>query len=318
VPARPAVPSEAQVREYLTTLSNWGRWGREDELGTINLITPAKRQAAARLVTHGESVSCARPISTEIAADTTVQPLRFMVDSGEGRDTVSAERALQRRGAAEFIGMVFHGYTITHVDAPSHYFWDGKLYNGRSCNTVTSREGATVSSVEVLRDGVVSRGVLLDVARARGVPWLEAGVGVMPEDLEAAEEAQGVRVESGDILLVRTGYYGRRLAEGPVNPLKAGNPALHAACCPWLRDRGVAMIGTDTHNDVNPLPYPSMGNSFHVVCLVAMGLWLIDNANLEDLARVAARLGRWEFLLAVAPLRLHNVTGSPVNPIAVF
>jgi kynurenine formamidase len=318
VPARPAVPSEAQVREYLTTLSNWGRWGSADELGTINLITPAKRQAAARLVTHGESVSCARPITTEITADTTVPPLRFMVDSGEGRDTVSAERALQRRGAAEFIGMVFHGYTITHVDAPSHYFWDGKLYNGRSCNTVTSREGATVNSVEVLRDGVVSRGVLLDVARARSVPWLEAGVGVMPEDLEAAERAAGVRVESGDILLVRTGYYGRRLAEGPVNPLKAGNPALHAACCPWLRDRGVAMIGTDTHNDVTPLPYPSMGNSFHVVCLVAMGLWLIDNANLEDLARVAARLGRWEFLLTVAPLRLHNVTGSPVNPIALF
>jgi kynurenine formamidase len=214
--------------------------------------------------------------------------------------------------------MVFHGYTITHVDAPSHYFWDGKLYNGRSCNAITSREGATVSSVEVLRDGVVSRGVLLDVARTRGVPWLEAGVGVMPEDLEAAEKGQDVRVESGDILLVRTGYYGRRLAEGPVNPLNAGNPALHAACCPWLRDRGVAMIGTDTHNDVTPLPYPSMGNSFHVVCLVAMGLWLIDNANLEDLARTAARLGRWEFLLTVAPLRLQNVTGSPVNPIAVF
>jgi hypothetical protein len=127
VPVRPAVPSEAKVREYLKTLSNWGRWGSEDELGTINLITAAKRQAAARLVTHGESVSCARPISTEITADTTVQPMRFMGDSGEGRDTVSAERALQRRGAAEFIGMVFHGYTITHVDAPSHYFWDAEL-----------------------------------------------------------------------------------------------------------------------------------------------------------------------------------------------
>src|SRR5260370_26547850 len=132
--------------------------------------------------------------------------MRFMVDSGEGRDTVSPERALQRRGAAEFIGMVFHGYTITHVDAPSHYFWEGQLYNGRSCNTVTSREGATVNSVEVLRDGVESRGVLLDVARTKGVRWLEAGVGVMPEDLEEAEKAAGVRVESCDILLARTGY----------------------------------------------------------------------------------------------------------------
>ncbi len=318
MPAPTPAPSEAQVRGYLESLSNWGRWGSEDELGTVNLITPARRQAAARLVSAGVSVTCARPITTDITADTTVQPLRFMVDSGEGRDTVSPERARQRRGAAEFIGMVFHGYTITHVDAPSHYFWEGRLYNGRSCNAITSREGATVNSVEVLRDGVVSRGVLLDVAAVKGVRWLGPGVGVMPDDLEAAEKAAGVRVESGDILLVRTGYYGRRLAEGPVNPMQAGNPALHPACCPWLRERGVAMIGTDTHNDVTPLPYPSMGNAFHVVCLVAMGLWLIDNANLEDLARTAARLGRWEFLLTVAPLRLANVTGSPVNPIAVF
>jgi kynurenine formamidase len=318
VRASPAPPSESTVREYLKTLSNWGRWGREDERGTINLITPAKRLAAARLVTQGLGVTCARPIVTDITPDTTFQPMRFMVDSGEGRDTVSPGRARERRGASEFIGMVFHGYTITHIDAPSHYFWEGQLYNGRSCNAVTSREGASASSVEVLRDGVVSRGVLLDVARTRGVRWLEPGVGVMPEDLEAAERAAGVQVESGDILLVRTGYYGRRLAEGAVHPLQAGTPALHAACCPWLRERGVAMIGTDTHNDIHPPPYPSMGNSFHVVCLVAMGLWLIDNANLEDLAQTALRLGRCEFLLTVAPLRLRGVTGSPVNPIAVF
>jgi len=316
VPTAP--PSEAEVRGYLRSLSNWGRWGAEDELGTINLITPAKRVAAARLVRDGVSVTCARPIATDITADTTIPPLRFMVDSGEGRDTASPERNLERRGAAEFIGMVFHGYTITHVDTPAHYFWDGKLYNGRSCNLVTSREGATVESVEVLRDGVVSRGVLLDVARVRGVESLEGAQGVMPEDLEAAEKAHGVRVESGDILLVRTGYYGRRLARGPVNPMQAGSPALHVACCPWLRERGVAMIGTDTHNDVAPHPYPAMGNSFHVVSLVAMGLWLIDNANLEDLGRACDERRRWEFLLTVAPLRLKNVTGSPVNPIAVF
>ena len=185
------VPTEAQVKGYLRSLSNWGRWGAEDELGTVNLITPAKRVAAARLVTDGVSVSCARPIATDIAADTTVQPMRFMVDSGEGRDTDSPERLLQRRGAAEFIGMVFHGYSITHVDAPSHYFWDGKMYNGRSCNLVTSREGATAASIEVLKSGVVSRGVLLDVARTRGVEWLPPGEGVMPEDLEAAEKVQG-------------------------------------------------------------------------------------------------------------------------------
>ena len=311
-------PSESQVREYLKTLSNWGRWGASDDLGTINLITPAKRLAAARLVRDGVSVTCARPIATDIAADTTFQPVRFMVDSGEGRDTASPERQIQRRGASEFIGMVFHGFSITHVDAPSHYFWDGQLYNGRSCNLVTSREGATVASIETLRDGVVSRGVLLDVARARGGRGVPGGEGVMPEELEAAERAAGVRVEPGDILLVRTGYYGRQVADGAVSPTQAGSPALHVACCPWLRERGVAMVGSDTHNDVHPPPYPAMGNSFHVVCLVAMGLWLIDNANLEDLARACAERGRWEFLLTIAPLRLKNVTGSPVNPIALF
>jgi kynurenine formamidase len=313
-----AAPTEAQVREYMRTLSNWGRWGKDDELGTINLITAEKRAAAARLVKDGVSVTCARPWTTEITPETTVQGMRFMVDSGEGRDHDSNERILQRRGAAEFIGMVFHGYAITHVDAPPHYFWQGQFYNGRSSNLVTSREGATVNSVEVLRDGVVSRGVLLDVARAKNVRWMGPGEGVMPEDLEAAEKAQGVRVESGDILLVRTGYYARRLAEGPVNPMEAGTPALHVASCPWLRERGVAMVGTDTHNDIAPLPYPALGNSFHVVSLVAMGLWLIDNMNLEEVARAAGDRKRWEFLLTVAPLRLKNVTGSPVNPIALF
>ncbi|HXG03250.1 MAG TPA: cyclase family protein, partial [Candidatus Binatia bacterium] len=297
--------------------SNWGRWGADDELGTVNLITPAKRRQAARLVEDGVSVTCARPISTEIAADTTFQPLRFMVDSGEGRDTASPERILERRGASEFIGMVFHGYTITHVDTPAHYFWQGRLYNGRSCNLVTSREGAQVESVDLLRDGVVSRGVLLDVAAVRG-RWLGAGEGVMPEDLEAAEKAQGVQVEEGDILLVRTGYYARRLAEGPRNPIRDGSPAVHVAAAPWLRERGVAMLGSDTHNDIAPLPYPRLGNALHIVALVAMGLWLIDNANLEDLARACAARRRWAFMLTLAPLRLPAATGSPVNPIALF
>ncbi len=313
-----SAPTESEVVGYLTTLSNWGRWGAEDELGTLNLVTPAKRLAAARLVRDGVPVTCARPIVTEVTPDTTFQVMRFMIDSGEGRDTASRERLLARRGASEFIGMVFHGYTVTHVDTPAHFFWDGRIYNGRSCNLITSREGATVEAVELLHDGVVSRGVLLDVAGTRGVPWLERGEGLMAGDLEAAERAQGVQVEAGDILLVRTGYYGRRLAEGPVNPTQAGSPGPHAALAPWLRERGVAMWGSDTHNDVTPTPYPGMGHPFHIVALVGLGLWLIDNMNLEDVARACAERSRWEFLLTIAPLRLRNVTGSPVNPIALF
>ena len=312
-----APPTERDVIAMMDSLSNWGRWGADDQLGTLNFITPAQRVRAAGLVRDGVSVSCSRPISNDITADTSFQPLRFMVDSGEGRHTATPERQLERRGASEFIGMVFHGYTITHVDTPAHYFWKGKLYNNRSCNLVTSREGAQVESVDLLKDGVVSRGVLLDIAALRG-RWLEAGEGVMPEDLDAAEKAAGVRVETGDILLVRTGYYGRRLKEGARHPLKEGSPALHVASMPWLRERGVAMLGTDTHNDISPLSYPGMGNAVHVVGLVAMGLWLIDNANLEEVAAACAARKRWEFMLAIAPLVLKNTTGSPVNPIAIF
>ena len=310
--------TESDVVKMIASLSNWGRWGKDDELGTINLITPEKRKRAAALVRDGVPVSCARPIATNaIDADTTFQPLRFMVDSGEGRDHDSPERILTRRGASEFIGMVFHGYTITHVDTPAHYFWQGKIYNGRSCNLITSREGAQVESVDLLRDGVVSRGVLLDVAALKG-RWLGSGEGVTPEDLEAAEKAQNVRVEPGDILLIRTGYYARRLAEGPGHPLKDGSPAAHVVCMPWFRERDIAMLGTDTHNDVSPATHPGLGNVVHIVALVSMGLWLIDNANLEDLAQACAARRRWEFMLTIAPLRLQGVTGSPVNPIALF
>ena len=310
--------TESDVVKMISSLSNWGRWGQDDELGTINLITPEKRKRAAALVKDGVPVSCARPIATNaIGADTTFQPLRFMVDSGEGRDHDSPARLLERRGASEFIGMVFHGYTITHVDTPAHYFWQGKIYNGRSANLITSREGAQVESVDLLCDGVVSRGVLLDVAALKG-RWLGSGEGVLPEDLEAAERAQQVRVEAGDILLIRTGYYARRLADGPRHPLKDGSPAAHVACMPWLRERDVAMLGTDTHNDVSPATHPGLGNVVHIVGLVGMGLWLIDNANLEDLAQACVARRRWEFMLTIAPLRLQGVTGSPVNPIALF
>ena len=137
-----------------------------------------------------------------------------------------------------------------------------------------------------------TRAFLLDVAGTRGVSWMERGEGVMPADLEAAERSAGVRVEPGDILLVRTGHYGRRLAEGPVNPLTAGSPGPHVALIPWLRERGVAMWGSDTHNDVTPTPYPSMGHPFHICALVGLGLWLIDNMNLEDLARACAERRR--------------------------
>ncbi len=311
------IPSETQVLEWMTSLSNWGRWGGDDQLGCLNLIEPNKRRQAAALVRDGISVSCSRPIVAGSAPGVTHPVQRFMVDSGEGRDTDPPERQAVRRGAAEYVGMVFHGQTITHVDALSHYSWEGLMYNGKPASLVTSREGAQVNSIEPAGDGVVTRGVLLDIPRARGVSWLDLNDYVMPTDLEEAERLQGVKVEEGDILLVRTGNYRMRLETGSA-PNSEPSTACQVACAPWFKERGVAMLGTDTSNDVRPSQYPSIGSSLHTMCLVTLGLWLIDNANLEQLAEACRQRDRYQFLLTLAPLRLQNVTGSPVNPIALF
>ena len=311
------IPSEAQVLDWFESLSNWGRWGEGDQRGCLNLITPAKGKQAAALVQDGTPVSCSRPIVTDITPDITHQVQRHMVDSGEGRETDPPERRLMRRGAAEFIGMVFHGQTITHIDALSHYSWLGKLYNGKPASLITSREGAQTHSIEPACDGIVTRGVLLDIPKVRGVSWLPPEEPVMPEDLDEAERSQGVSVEEGDILLVRTGNYRKRLELGPV-PGSEPMTACQVACTPWFKERGIAMLGTDTSNDVRPSHYATITSPLHTMCLVTLGLWLIDNANLEQLAEACQQRDRYEFMLTLAPLRLRNVTGSPVNPIALF
>ena len=311
------IPDEAQVLDWMESLSNWGRWGEDDQLGCLNLITQKKRIEAAALVQDGIPVSCARPISTDMNADVTFQVQRFMVDSGEGRMEDSPERQYTRRGAAEVIGMVFHGQTITHIDAMSHYSWKGNLYNGKPANLITSRQGAQTHSIEAAYSGIITKGILLDLPKLRGVEYLDPNEPVMPLDLLEAEKAQGVKIEEGDILLVRTGNYKMRLANPPA---QSGEPmtACQVACTPLFKERGIAMLGTDTSNDFRPSHYSTVGSPLHTMCLVTMGLWLIDNANLEELSEACARRNRYEFMLTLAPLRLRTVTGSPVSPIALF
>jgi kynurenine formamidase len=216
-----------------------------------------------------------------------------------------------------------HGLAMTHLDAPSHSIvrsdpgrgWT--TYNGKPARLVTTADGATVGSIELAGEGIVSRGVLLDIPRLRGVSWLEPDQPVMPEDLELAEQSQGVRVEAGDVLCVRTGFPQRRRALGPC-PSTDGVCALQAACLPWLRSRDVAVMGCDTGNDVMPSQYPDLGLPVHAVGMGAIGLWILDNPDYEALAETCARLGRWEFQVIIVPLKLANGTGSPVNPLALF
>ena len=191
-------PTADEVIGYMKSLSNWGRWGKDDQLGTLNLITPQKVTQAAALVHEGVTVTCARPIVFENSPDiTSIPPLHYMFRTG----TESA--ATGQSGALDFIGLAYHGVTITHLDSLSHQFWDGKMYNGLPASLVGAEKGATAGGVDLVKDGVVTRGVLLDIARLRGVDWLPEGEGVFPEDLEAAEKAQEVRVGPGDALLVR-------------------------------------------------------------------------------------------------------------------
>ena len=309
------IPSEKEVLGYFDSCNNWGRWGPDDQLGTMNYITAEKRKQAAALVAQGESVTCARPIRKEVAPDIPNPFLRMMTGTGERwKDVEPREGELQ--SSVDFIGLYYHGFSVTHLDALAHIFWQGKMYNGFSSDLVTASDGATKESIELLADGVVYRGVLLDIPRARGVEWLEPGTPVFPEDLEAAEKACNVQVQPGDVLFVRTGWYGRRLEMGPVN--FDVRPGLQALALPWIHEREIAMLGGDGTNDVQPSHYPTVRLPMHQVGIVAMGLWLIDNANLEDLASACERYSRWDFLLTIGPPRIANGTGSPINPIAIF
>ena len=305
------VPSEDEVREYMTSLSNWGRWGPEDEMGTLNLITPEKRAKAGSLVREGITVSCSEPIDPDAPGEEFFgRPQHFMTSTGESAPGSGPGEA------GDYIAMPIHG-AATHVDCPSHLFWDGKMYNGKPASLVTAKKRASAGSINSMEGGVVTRGILLDIAGLKGKNWMDLGEAIFPEDLEAAEAAQGVQVEEGDALLVRTGWAKRRRDLGP--PTERGCPGLHVACHPWYRKRGISIIVSDVHKDVEPSGYrEEFEPVVHRIGLVSMGLWDLDAAIFEDLVAVCKRLNRWEFMFVVAPIRLHNATGCPVNPLAIF
>jgi kynurenine formamidase len=290
--------------------SNWGRWGPDDERGTLNLITAECRVRAAGLVREGFSVSCAHPINTVSDVENISPAVHCMLRSGDVSEGVLFA------STADYLAVAPHGLGHSHLDALCHFVWQGKTYNNRPATVVTST-GARANAITAGEDGIVSRGILLDIPRLLGVEWLSTDHGVSVEELERAEASAGVRVESGDILLVRTGRHPRRLAQGVWDTRKelAG---LHHTVAPWLRDRGVALLGSDGVSDVREQPFTVTTHPIHILALTAMGLQLLDNLNLEDIATACAQRSRWEFLLVVAPLKLVGGTASMVNPIAVF
>ena len=246
------IPSEDEVLGYFQSLSNWGRWGEDDEMGALNLITPEQVKRAVSTVQEGVRISLSRTIEFESTLDAPSPPVHFMVESGEGWATGDKVSARPNAAATDYFGMIFHGYTITHIDSLAHFFWDGKTYNGKPAHMVSTSLGATVCSVEEARNGIVTRGVLVDVPMIRGIDWLERGEGVMPDDILAAEERCGFKIEPGDVLLIRTGQttppqrprgrwtvpLDRRLAKPPACPssgsgtLQCWAPTPAMTCCP--------------------------------------------------------------------------------------
>ena len=303
--------TQAQFDRWKTELSNWGRWGRDDEKGTLNLITPAKRKQAAALVRDGVAVSLARNADTEKA-----------VDNANPYEQVM--RPVGKSSSGDRISVSFHGYAHTHLDGLGHHFIAGKLYNGFSRDEyVTQEGGAQKGAIINAKEGIFTRGILMDIPRLKGVPYLEPGTPIYVEDLEAWEKQAGLKVSSGDAVFIRTGRWERRVKLGPWNVAEQA-AGLDASVLPWLKQRDVAILGSESALSVVPIPASSPITDpddylpVHNFVLVVLGMNIFDDCDLGPLAEAAAARKRWEFLVTAAPLPMVKGTGSPINPTALF
>ena len=302
--------TKADIERWQHDLSNWGRWGKDDQLGALNLITPEKRKQAAALVKEGFSVSLARTAMLEKAPD---NPNPYQVEWYAGGNGTSA---------FDRFSVQYHGVAHTHFDAMDHNFTGpgGKAYNGYEFNAdvATSKEGHPRNTVLNVKNGIFTRGILIDIPRLKGVPYLKPGTPVYVEDLEAWEKKAHVHVSAGDALFVRTGRWARRAAVGPWDMKSFAG--LDPSVIPWLKQRDVALLGGEIPQMVLSPNMPDLGpgGNVHSFAMAILGIHLFDNCDLDALADAAAARNRWEFLLTAAPLPIPGGTGSPINPIATF
>jgi kynurenine formamidase len=303
--------SAAEFRAIFDEVCTWGRWGPEDERGALHNLSPARIADAARLVRAGVTVSLSQQLETEARIDVpepAAHRMTMLADQDIGLGAV--------RFAKDYVGLDYHNPGHSHIDALCHVAYRGRIYAGTPSDAITP-VGAKAETIELLANGLVGRGVMLDIPRARGVTWLEPGQHVFRQDLEAAERAQGLQVGEGDILLFRTGHTSRLATVGPWDTDEA-RAGLHPTAARFLAERGVSALGSDGNNDTAPSTTEGVAFPIHVLALNAMGVHLLDYLQFEDLARRCEAEGRWEFFFVAAPLRIGGGTGSPLNPIAVF
>jgi kynurenine formamidase len=282
-------------------IKNWGRWGPNDQLGAANLITEAKRKEAFKLAKTGIVVGLAHPPLTEAAPDNG-SPFEHTMNRGFTTDTYKVS---------------YHGFAHSHIDTLCHYPYKGQTYNGYQVSENNTEKGCAKLGIENLRDGVVTRGILIDIPRLKGLPYLEPGTPVFVEDIEAWEKKAGVKVSAGDAIFLRTGRWARREKLGPWN-VGQNEAGYHASVGPWLKARGVSFLGSDVAQDVTPSLVEGVQLPVHTLALSALGVDILDNQDLEKVAETAARLNRWEFLLTVGPVPVTGGTGFPVNALAIF
>ncbi|MFK7896311.1 MAG: cyclase family protein [Myxococcota bacterium] len=308
-------PSEAELDELFQSLSNWGRWGEDDERGMLNLLLPEHRAAAATSVQEGKVVSLAHDLGTTPSPENPYPAQHHMLAAGDARSDAGIPGYEASR---DYVGAHVHGLGVTHIDALCHMFVKGKMYNGFPASDVRS-SGALRNSTLSFAEGIVGRGVFLDLAWHRGVSSLRAGEVIRLEELMACESKAGVEVGPGDILIVGAGRTALREENGgPLNPAD-GMTGLHAECLPWLQEKGIALLGSDGISDPMPgLGIPNWPFPIHQVGIAGMGLHLIDNMALGELSARCQSLGRWHFLFTMGSIRVPGGTGCPVNPIALL
>ncbi len=317
--------TKADIDRWMTELANWGRWGKQDQAGTVNLITPAKRKQAAALVKEGISVSMSldADIPPKGSPEALNPPPAPRPGSPRLRYTwqhVMLTTGVDMRGpsgyAVDTIDVNFHGNNSTHFDALSHFIFEGHIYNCFPGSAIT-HWGAEKNDVMPFKDGFFTRGVLIDWPRFKGVPYMGDEEAIYAEDLSEWEKKTGVKIESGDCVLLRSGRWKRVAEKGPLD-LNVSAPGLYASCAKWLKERDVALLGSDVVQDVRPSRVEGVNQPIHQMMLVAVGTPLFDNCQLEAAAEQAAKLNRHTFCMTVAPLRVPGATGSPFNPIATF
>jgi len=321
----PDDPGIETVRQLAERCSNWGRWGPEDQLGTLNHIRASDVVAAAGLVRTGRVFSLSIPVDEhgpQNGGFGRFNPIHLMLRDGNAAVTGTVVRDFYGgqdryvRGTDDLLILPLQ--SGTQWDSLAHIVFEDRIYNGYDATTVGSR-GATRNDIANARDRVVGRGVLLDVARSRGRPWLEPGEPIHAEDLEACARAQGVAVGRGDIVLIRTGQMAQCRAAGGWGTYAGGPaPGLALDTAPWIFDHELAAVACDTWAlEVLPNETADVFQPLHIIMIVHMGLLIGEIFDLEALAEDCAGDGRYEFLLTAAPLPITGGVGSPVNPMVV-